>query len=231
MEYLTFTFECDPWVELGRQQKILFEPSTFPEGLKSLIIGRCKVELTDPLSNFNYPSSLEHLRIDLSNLDQQSFPNYIPSTLKTATLANPRHSFGGTLQLSLTHLTIEDCFYKEFQFGDLHHGLRTLKLAGMSAYTLHLTPGVFPSSLRRLVLSSLCGNKLDPNILPEGLLEFDLNHGDIEFEICSLPASLQVLGLPGWFERSLSTMSDVFATLPNLSKPCFSIFIRLAISQ
>jgi hypothetical protein len=53
-------------------------------------------------------------------------------------------------------------------------------------------------------------------------LEFEVEHGSIEFEEGSLPSSLKSLGFPRDFRRSLSTMKDTFLTLPNLSTFVFN---------
>lgn len=79
---------------------------------------------------------------------------------------------------------------------------------------IYLDPGVFPPSLRYLKLNRARNSTLEPNILPEGLLEFELTDSSMQFENGSLPPSLEALGICD----ELVTMLASLAVLPNLSK-------------
>lgn len=82
---------------------------------------------------------------------------------------------------------------------------------------IHLTQNFLPPSLQHASFSSIANVVLEASIHPEGLLEFEVETKNIIYEIGSLPSSLRTLGLTSDFDRSLTEMSDIFATLPNLS--------------
>lgn len=147
--------------------------------------------------------------------------NYLPATLKSLELCGCHYRAAGLLPSVLEDLNLK-LFVNTLRVGDLPFGLHTLFVGTYLDHSINLVPGVFPASLRYLKIMAVANEGMGANIFPEGLLQFSVTIGDISFEVGSLPASLRLLGLADGFVRALSSMSDIFATIPNFTKSSFT---------
>lgn len=167
------------------------EKGILPEGLEILDLH----SFNHSLKKDYLPKSLKSLKLDSFNKSLKK--DILPEGLENLELGRFSHVIKpNVLPQSLKVLKIITDLFSEspkLKLGSLPPQLEELKLG--SKYTRKLKKGVLPSSLKKLTIDYDC-SKLEPGVLPEGLIELDIQNigkNDYIIESDILPKSLKTL--------------------------------------
>ena len=200
-----------------------------PASLTRLVLG---LRYNQPLEPGVLPASLQQLHLG-GSYDQPLRSDMFPPQLRGLYLgaAYNQPITPGSIPASVTHLRLSERFDQPLQSGSIPHGVVHLSFVGDVPYGQPLSAGVFPTSLRELVIGRQLQLPhhhhlphfppgLQPGSLPHGLELLAFHQWGMYNHVRrdTLPTSVSVLSLSK-YEREELTLGDVPAAVRWLRLP------------